>query len=241
VIVCAVAAVLVVAAHASAAPAGSANSEAPTIARCDDDVSGEEHMLRELIAQSFPALAHVAIKLKPFHSDSDYFRTSFSAHRFAFGMKMQYVVLVNREWRSRSAPIEGVRSILAHELAHIEDLSHGERIGLFRLVGLATHEGTARFERRADLTTMARGYGAGLEAYRAWLYGHIPESKVAEKRRDYFSPEEIEAALAAAATRPALFDCWMRDVPLTLADIQQARCPDAPRGLGPCRCGLSAP
>ena len=228
-IVCAVAAVLVVAAHASAAPAGSANSEAPIIARCDDDVSGEEHMLRELIAQSFPALAHVAIKLKPFHSDSDYFRTSFSAHRFAFGMKMQYVVLVNREWRSRSAPIEGVRSILAHELAHIEDLSHGKRIGLFRLVGLASHEGTARFERRADLTTMARGYGAGLEAYRTWLYGHIRESKVAEKRRDYFSPEEIEAALAAATTRPALFDCWMRDVPLKLADIQQPRCPDAPR------------
>jgi hypothetical protein len=102
VIVCAVAAVLVVAAHASAAPAGSANSEAPTIARCDDDLSGEEHMLRELIAQSFPALAHVAIRLKPCHSDSDYFRTSFSAHRFAFGMKMQYVVL--RRSRRRSPP-----------------------------------------------------------------------------------------------------------------------------------------
>src|SRR6185503_6929087 len=105
-------------------------------------------------------------------------------------------------------PIEGVRSILAHELAHVEDLSGGKRLGLLRLGGLASHERTARFERRADLTAMARGYGADLEAYRTWLYGHIPESKIAEKRRDYFSPEEIEAALAAAATRPALFDCW---------------------------------
>jgi hypothetical protein len=43
------------------------------------------------------------------------------------------------------------------------------------------------------------------------------------------SPEEIEAALAAAATRPVLFDYWMREVPLTLADIQYARCPDPPR------------
>jgi hypothetical protein len=228
VIVCAVAALLVVAARASATPSGSAPLEMPTIAR-SDDLSDEEHMLRELIAQSFPTLAHVDIRLKGFHSDSDYFRTSFSARRFAFGMKMQYVVLVNREWRSRGAPIDGVRSILAHELAHVEDLSHGKRIGLLRLVGLASPARTARFERRADLTAMARGYGGGLEAYRAWLYGHIPESKIAEKKRDYFSPEEIAAALAAAAGRPTLFDCWIRDVPLTLGEIQAARCPDTPR------------
>jgi hypothetical protein len=79
VIVSAVAALLVVTARASAMPAGGAPSEMPTIARSDDDLPDEEHMLRELIAQSFPALAHIDIRLKGFHSDSTTFELA-SAH-----------------------------------------------------------------------------------------------------------------------------------------------------------------
>ena len=81
----------------------------------------------------------------------------------------------------------------------------------------------ARFERRADLNAIACGYGSGLKAYRAWLYNHVPAEKLAEKRRDYFSPEEIDAILAGTAQYPDLLDYWLRHVPMSLADVDAVR------------------
>ena len=166
-------------------------------------------MVRDIIARSFPSLEGVDIRLKVFRSDSDYFRTSFSVVRFIAGVRMRYVVSVNPEWRRQGAPVEGVRSILAHELAHVDDLKRGKRIRLFRLAGLLSWRRSARFERQADLNAILRDYSSGLKAYRAWLYEHIPLEKLAEKRRDYFSPEEIDAIVAAAAQNPDLFDYWI--------------------------------
>ena len=136
---------------------------------------------------------------------------------------MRYYVEVNPEWRTQGAPVDGVRSILAHELAHVEELSQGNRIRLFRLTGLLLKGWTARFERRADLTALARDYGLGLKTYRTWLYDHVPAAALEEKRRDYFSPDEIDAILALATSRPDLFGYWREHVPMTLTDIQAAR------------------
>ena len=192
-------------------------------AQASDLPASEEQMVREIIARSFPSLEGVDVRLKMFRSDSDYFRTSFSAFRFIAGLKMRYFVSVNPEWRAQGAPVEGVRSILAHELAHVDDLKCGKRIRLFRLAGLLFKTRSARFERHADLNAIVRDYGSGLKVYRAWLYDHVPPDKLAEKRRDYFSPEEIDAILAATTQRPDLFDYWMRHVPMNVTDIQSAR------------------
>ena len=73
----------------------------------------EEQLVREIIARSFPSLIGIDIRVKRFHSDSDYFRTSFSATRFAAGVKMRYFVLVNPAWTTRGVPVEGVTAILA--------------------------------------------------------------------------------------------------------------------------------
>jgi hypothetical protein len=116
-----------------------------------------------------------------------------------------------------------VRSILAHELAHVDELKRGKRIRLFRLAALLSRSGSARFERRADLNAIVRDYGSGLKVYRSWLYKHIPPEKITEKRRDYFSPEEIDAIMAAASQRPDLFDYWIHHVPMNLAAIHSAR------------------
>jgi hypothetical protein len=183
----------------------------------------EEQLVSEIIARSFPNLIGTDIRVKRFQSDTDYFRTSFSTTRFAAGVKMRYFVLVNPAWRTRGAPVEGVQAILVHELAHVEDLARGKRIRLLGLAGLASETRTARFERRADLEAVARGYGSGLKAYRAWLYNNVPAEKLAKKRRDYFSPEEIDAILAATAQHPDLFEYWLRHVPMSLADVQAAR------------------
>ena len=202
--VCTAAAVLLACVTAHAAPIDGARPivEGPRAGLPDAVLATEDQLVREIIAQSFPDLHDQDICLKPFRSGSDYFRTSFSATRFLSGRKMRYYVRVNPEWRTQGAPVDGVRSILAHELAHVEELSHGNRIRLFRLTGLLFKGRTARFERRADLTALARDYGPGLKAYRTWLYDHVPADALEEKRRDYFSPDEIDAILAATASRP---------------------------------------
>jgi len=38
-----------------------------------------------------------------------------------------------------------------------------------------------------------RGYSQGLKQYRIWLYEHVPQSSLREKKRDYLSPDEIDA------------------------------------------------
>ena len=218
---CVVAAFLICAtAQAAPFPRAPRVQDAQRAGAPTDSQVSEDQLVRDIIARSFPKLSGIDIRLKPFRSESDYFRTSFSAARFIAGRKMRYYVLVNPEWRTQGAPAEGVRSILAHELAHIEDLSRGKRMRLFRLTGLLFKGKTARFERRADLIALARDYGSGLKAYRAWLYEHVPAEKLPEKRRAYFSPEEIDAILAATAQHPDLFDYWLHHVPMTLTDIQ---------------------
>jgi hypothetical protein len=199
------------------------NPQGQPARQATDDLLYEDQLVREIIARSFPNLIGIDIRVKRFQSDTDYFRTSFSAVRFLGGVKMRYFIVVNPQWRTRGAPVEGVQAILAHELAHVEDLTRGKRIRLFGLAGLVSKTRTAHFERHADLETVARGYGCGLKAYRGWLYDHVPAKKLAEKRRDYFSPEEIDAILAATAQRPDLFDYWLHHVPMTLADVHSAR------------------
>jgi hypothetical protein len=54
----------------------------------------------------------------------------------------------------------------------------------FDLVRLLSTPHTVKFERGADLAAIHRGYGDGLKSYRAWVYGHIPPSKLPEKLRD---------------------------------------------------------
>ena len=116
-----------------------------TVAPCEqltrqtaDALLPEEQLVSEVIARSFPNLIGIDIRVKRFQSDSDYFRTSFSAARFAAGMKMRYFILVNPEWRLGGAPVEGVQAILAHELARVEDLMRRKRIRLFGLAGLVS-------------------------------------------------------------------------------------------------------
>lgn len=176
-------------------------------------------LIHEIVAASYPTLGSVDVQLGTFRSDSDYFRTSFGASRFMFGAPMRYRIDVNPEWLSRMAPDEAVRSILAHELAHVLELNRGNRIRLLGLADLVFPGKDARFERRTDLEAIARHYGQGLKSYRRWLYANVPPSAARQKRRDYFSPEEIDAILARIEGRPDRLAYWFKHVPMSLAEI----------------------
>jgi hypothetical protein len=133
---------------------------------------------------------------------------------------MRYFVDVNPALFQEQAPSDGVCAILAHELLHVVSLSRGNRIRRFGLVRLLSKRQTAKFERRADLEAIHRGYGDGLKKYRTWVYLHIPPAKIQEKRRNYFSPDEIAAIENKLLEQPDLFTYWKEHVPINLQAIQ---------------------
>jgi hypothetical protein len=185
-------------------------------------VQRAEHIIREVIKDSYPELTNADVRVETFSSKSDYFRTSFSYRRFLFGLRMRYYIKVNPRFAELNAPEVGIRAILAHELGHVYDFQRKNRLRLFGLLRLASKGYTASFERWTDLQAIQRGYSEGLKAYRRWLYDHIPASKLAEKHRNYFSPEEIDLLQTKLKQNPALMKQWLNHVPMNLKEIEAA-------------------
>jgi hypothetical protein len=90
-----------------------------------------------------------------------------------------------------------MRAIVAHELAHVTDYARGNRLHLFGLLRLTNKNVMERFEKRADTEAVKRGYARGLKEYRLWLYEHVPAKTLAQKKKDYLSPDEIDALARA--------------------------------------------
>lgn len=177
--------------------------------------------IRAVKGSSFPELKGVTVGSGQFQSDADYFRTRFGVGRFLFLWPMRYRVEVNPKLFSEQPPADGVCAIVAHELMHVVQLKRGNRIRRFGLVRMLSGAYTARFERRTDLEAIARGYGEGLKSYRSWVYGHVAKGKVQEKRRRYFSPEEIAAIEKGLREKPSLLEYWRRHVPMSLEEAER--------------------
>lgn len=188
----------------------------------DKDIIGKtQKIIGEIIEKSFPELKTAKIDIKTFESDSNYFKSQFSISRFLTFRKLRYVIFVNAEVFRRNAPEDGVRAILAHELAHVLYYKRKNRFELFGLTGLMSKSFTTKFERKADLEAIARGYGSGLKSYRAWLYQNVAPKSLNEKKRDYFSPEEIDLILQILRDKPEMIDVWRKHVPRSLTEISR--------------------
>ena len=155
-------------------------------------------LVREITTGSFPFLLNKDIRVQEFESRSDYFQARFSVLRFLTGRRMHYAIRVNSATALLVVPEEGKRAIIAHELAHVAYYAEGNRLRLFGLTRLASKGFRERFEKRADLDALRRGYAQGLKQYRVWLYEHVTGSVLKEKKRDYLTPEEIDAIQSQA-------------------------------------------
>jgi hypothetical protein len=166
----------------------------PPFARAGTDTPKRvQQLVRDIRASSFPELSDVDVRVRSFTSDSDYFRARFSIVRFFFAKKMRYFIEVNSTSAILTAPDAGVRAIVAHEFAHVTDYARGNRLHLFGLLRLTNKKFRERFEKRADTEAVKRGYATGLKEYRLWLYEHVPARALAQKKKDYLSPDEIDA------------------------------------------------
>jgi hypothetical protein len=195
----------------------------PSVSASDPNSAAIERtraMVEEIRSRSFPELRGAEIEIKTFRNRSDYFRSRLGWTQFFFG-RMRCIIMVNPAVFEQSAPESGIRAIIAHELAHALYYKQGNRLRLLGLIRLASKDFTARFERAADLQAISRGYGEGLRRYREWLYGHVPANKLEEKKRNYFSPPEIEAIMSATEKRPELIKEWLRRAPRNLSQIEE--------------------
>ena len=202
-----------------------ASDRPPTLQATKDYANNALNQTRELvdqvIAASYHDLKDADIRIKAFRSRSDYFKARFGFPQYFF-TRMRYLVFVNPRAFELQAPEAGVQAIIAHELAHVVYFKKRNRVWLLGLVRLTSNQSTARFERWADLKAISLGYGEGLKEYRSWLYSNVPASKLADKQRNYFSPEEIDAILSASRKRPELLEYWLKHVPLSLSEIPSA-------------------
>jgi hypothetical protein len=152
-----------------------------------------ERLVREVRSSSFPELRERDIRVRQFTSSSDYFQARFSIWRFLAVRRMNYVIRVSAAPALVTAPEEGKRAIIAHELAHVAYYANGNRLRLVGLIRLASKGFRERFEKRTDVEALQRGYAQGLRQFRVWLYQNVSPSVQQEKRRDYLTPEEIDA------------------------------------------------
>jgi len=188
----------------------------------DAVIARVRQVVEEVKAASYPELKDAQIEIKLFDSPSDYFQTRFTFGSYLFKNRLRYLLKVNRNLFKNGVPEDGLRAIIAHELGHVVYYKSRRRAKLLGLVRLAGGGFTAQFERATDLEAIARGYGEGLKSYRLWLYGHIPADKLAEKRRDYFSPEEIDAVQSKLRAQPDLLKQWRTAPPRSLDEIERA-------------------
>ncbi len=94
-------------------------------------------IISEVIEQSYPELKTAKIKVKTFQSESNYFKSRFSYTRYLTFQKLQYLLVVNPQVFIKNAPENGIRAIIAHELAHVLYYEEKNRFQLFGLVSLA--------------------------------------------------------------------------------------------------------
>jgi len=159
--------------------------------------------------------------VRSFKSASDFFRARPRIPDFFVKKDLRYVILVNPRAYELEVPEDGVEAILAHELSHVVYLKKRNRLRHLALLRLLSGSFVRDFERRTDLEAISRGYGEGLKVYRDWLYQHIPQENLAEKRRDYLSSEEIDAILLRVRQCPQLLNSWLKKPPRNLQEVHR--------------------
>ncbi len=194
-------------------------SVADGLSNAESTIERTWKMLREVRAKSFPELSEKDIKIETFRSNSDFFKARFSFKRYLTFRHLKTTVYVNPAVFSLGASDEAIRAILAHELAHALYYGSRNRLALLGLVRLINGSFTAKFERKADLSAVSRGYGEGLIIYRKWLYMNIPAKYLQKKKRNYFTPSEITVLIAAFRKDPAVFDKLSRNIPRNLKEL----------------------
>lgn len=182
-------------------------------------------LVDEIVERSYPGLRSKRFSFHPLAGDSAFFSSFFSFSEPFLKRNRTYRLGVNLDaFRAEDTlPDSAMRAILAHELAH--SLYFSQR-NFFRVFGVVrifiSKKQLYRFERRADIVAISRGYAVGLIEYREWIYGRIPGEALESKKKTYLTPDEIRLVDEALRNHPQLLDGWLRRPPLDREEIEEA-------------------
>jgi Zn-dependent protease with chaperone function len=151
-------------------------------------------------AASFPGLAGADLRVEFFDDPVDRARATVRFSPRSPGLRA-YVVELNRSLCADAPPPRALDAVLAHELSHLADyrgrsVASLVSLGLTYLLAPAGARVTA-YERATDEAAVRAGYAEGLKEYRLWLYPRLTPAQAALKRRQYLTPEELDARLDA--------------------------------------------
>ena len=153
---------------------------------------------------AFPELNGVTLAVSPVE-DLAFFRASIDLGTLSVDTTVGRVYRVEYDPIVLSDPPEpaALAAVLAHELGHVNDyaaMTSTEYLdfGLwYAEQSAAGSDDLAAYERATDEQALTRGCAAGLSAMREWIYAHCTGEVLAEKQRDYYSPDEIAAWVEA--------------------------------------------
>lgn len=154
-------------------------------------------LLREVQATFHPALDGVALELVSMSGDQDFFAAGVDLTTLdEDGLERTYIVRYGERILSDPPPFAGTGAIMIHELQHVLDYTEMDADALADFALWYAEGDIAEYERATDEAVLEAGCGAGLIDYRVWLYGQVDDETEAQKREDYYTPEEIEAWMA---------------------------------------------
>ena len=155
-------------------------------------------LLSRAVIATFPELTDVDLVVSPVDA-LQFFRSSIDL------VSLDPLDDTTRVYRVEYDPVvlsdppepAALAAVLVHELGHIADYTAMTGtayldFGLWYGSSTGTDE-LAAYERATDEQALARGCAPGLAAMRDWVYTHCSGEVLAEKQRDYYTPEEIEA------------------------------------------------
>lgn len=175
----------------------------------------------EIAKRSFPEIDTAKIRFETFKSNSTFFKARFSIGRFVTFQPSRYIFYINPSAEAKGIGDEALAGVIAHELAHIRYYTSKNRIELLGLGALLCSGFRTRFERRADLRAIERGYGEQIIAYRKWIYGIISAKARRSKKRFYLTPDEIRIVIDEAMPDPVKMRRLKRDVPEDIDELRR--------------------
>lgn len=181
-----------------------ADSGTPTCADLEQaharmaDVDDVQAALTAVQAALYPELDGVRVDLVSSESETDFFVANLDLSTLEDApLSRTYRVLQSTHALPRGVPGDGVVAILAHELKHVLDYTTMDTDALVDFALWYAEGDIAAYERETDEAALERGCAQGLKAYRVWLYDQVDADTRAAKERDYYTPDEIDAWVAA--------------------------------------------
>jgi hypothetical protein len=180
----------------AAAPRPARLADDPALPRADS-VASIQTLVDEARKREFGELAAYTVVLDPLESESDFFTADVDTTTIGKPpAERTYRVRYNPKLLADPPSNRAVLAILVHELKHV--LDYTKKATEAELVDFGVKYALDQpfrtgYERATDEHALSRGYGEGLKDYRHWLYERVTPDKLEEKRRDYYTPEEIDA------------------------------------------------